>query len=814
MKKIGKKLSYMTKVLLVLGLIISNLSSLTVVFADVGDDDGEPSTEVSTPVGDDVVPDEEGDDTTPSDEDEVVGDTVATGLEATIGEDNKITVIYAGEIDDTDELEIRITERYKYNNCEDTDSITCENVINNTYSVTKDNRDLLLGDGMVINYTPSLLDSAKFDGLYTLTVMLVNVTVDDSIIDEKVISEVNNTFESGILFKVYDSTDALISATSGKYVIDTSIENIKAVGKMQAGGISPNDVFEYEETEYTALEMLDLAFEYPINLNDYLYGDFNLPLAVFYSYNSETVQYNEVLNISHGTYEDNTNKLNSFADSDKFLFEGTTKDGKLYIYLGDTEITLNDVDAILSSAYSNTENITYNFSNEVLNAETLITITDGINSITYQVILAGDINDDGILDENDIVALTDQLVGNDELNLDKVNIDDSDNEANTHDVLKLTQIIKTGAWGITPSEKEIQLEATLETSDGVTEFVTGDKFDVNYLVVSSEEVVTGFAGLVKYDTSLLKLISITETDDYIGSNNEGKFVYVGINELTETSNVKLLTLRFETLKGGNSTITIDNPEFFNGNTYFTIVEVDEETGENVPTSQVISLDVTTSVSSDGSLSSLELGDYEIQLEDGVYEYSLSVGSDVTQLDVTAMAANSAASIIEIVSPEELVEGENTVTITVLAEDGQETTYTITVTRESTSEGTDNTDTNNGVVNQYNGYNNGTNNNNNNQQKPSNNGKDDPEPVVDPAKEKSGLSKIIIIVLIVLVIAGLIYLIFKDDDDESKKANKDINKFKKEDFDSPSSKTTSNGNNSKNQNLSDKKNQNRNNKKGK
>ena len=33
MKKIGKKLSNIVKVLLVLGLIISNLSSLTVVFA-------------------------------------------------------------------------------------------------------------------------------------------------------------------------------------------------------------------------------------------------------------------------------------------------------------------------------------------------------------------------------------------------------------------------------------------------------------------------------------------------------------------------------------------------------------------------------------------------------------------------------------------------------------------------------------------------------------------------------------------------------------------------------------------------------------
>ena len=33
MKKLGKKLSFLTKIMLVIGLLISNLSSLSVVFA-------------------------------------------------------------------------------------------------------------------------------------------------------------------------------------------------------------------------------------------------------------------------------------------------------------------------------------------------------------------------------------------------------------------------------------------------------------------------------------------------------------------------------------------------------------------------------------------------------------------------------------------------------------------------------------------------------------------------------------------------------------------------------------------------------------
>ena len=809
MKKIGKKLSYMTKVLLVLGLIISNLSSLTVVFADELEDSTIPSTEVTTlETGEgETLGEEKG---TETDGEEVVVAKSVTGLVASISEDNKITVIYGSEVNDTDELQIRVTEKYEYNNCETIESIVCEEVINTTQSVNEENRALLLGEGMVFDYTPSLLKNAKFDGKYTLTVTLVNVTQDNSVLDEKVIDEVENKLPSGILFKVYDSSNNLVSESSGKYVFDKGINTIKVIGTMQPGGISPNDVFIYGEeesaTEYSASEFLGLSFEKPINLNGYLYGEFTLPVSILYTQNGEEIEVIKNFKISHGVLEDNTKFINSFADSSKFLFEGTTASGKLYIYLSATEITLNDIDVTLRDAYFDSENVWYRFSNEELNADTVVTVEDGITQITYQVALVGDINDDGVLDENDIVALADQLVGNEELNLDKANIDDSDKEANTRDLLKLAQIVKGGAWGLDISEKEIKLEATLETNDGVTEFVSGTEFDVDYLIGSADEDVTGFAGTVSYDKSILELVSITESDEYIGSNKDGKFIYTSVGD---TTNAKLLTMRFKTLKSGESTIKIDNPEFFNGATYFKIVEENEETGEMEPTTQVISLNVTVTQSDDNTLSSLKLGDNEIQLEDGKYDYELTVGNDITSIDVSAIAANSAASITSIISPEELVEGENTITVTVTSESGITQDYTIVVTRESASEQSTetNTSTNSGTGSQYSGYERSSS-SVKPQEPPKNDDKKDTEPVENPIKEKSNLPKIIIVVLILLVIAGLIYLIFKDDDDESKKANKDINKFKKEDFDSSSEKTVNNSN-KRNQNQN-----NKNNKKGK
>ena len=819
MKKIGKKLSYITKVLLVLGLIISNLSSLKVVFADVGDDGTDSTGEVLSLEGTDgtSLEDDESSDALAQGNGETVSDKVATGLEASISEDNKITVKYGTEVNDTDELEIRVTESYDYNNCVDTDSITCKTVINNSYSVANTDRELLFGDGVVIDYASSLLKSVKFDGTYKLIVTLVNLTEDNKVLDEKVIDEVNNTFDSGILFKVYDSADALVSETDGKYVFGTSDEKIKVVGKMQAGGISPNDVFEYPigdetTTEYSALEILDKEFEYSINLGGYLYADFKLPVSVVYTKNGEETEYIKQLSISHGTYEDNTKKLNALVDPNKFLFEGTEKDGKLYVYLGEDEITIDDIDKLLYDTYFDSDNVWYSLSNEELNAETLITLEDGITTITYQVVVVGDINGDGVLDEDDIVALANQLVGNEKLDLDKANIDDSDKEANVRDILKLTQIVKTGAWKIEIGEKEVQLDPQLQFQNSEQEITSGDEFEVNYVLVNPEDDVKGFAGLVNYDKSKLELVSMTVVNNFVGSDKDGKFVYVQIkdNETSkdttneEEKNVKLLTLKFKALTSGDSQIKIDDPEYFNEDTYYKIVEIDEETGESKPSTKVISLDVTTSQSSDNSLSSLKIGDNEIQLKDGVYDYELTVPNGVTKLDVSALTSNLAASITSIVSPEKLVEGENTITVTVVSESGKENTYTVVVTREKAPEETNN---NNDNQTNYQGYTPNGGNNNSHNVKPAeeakNDDKKDVEPV-EPVKEKSNLSKIIIVVLILLVIAGLIYLIFRDDDDEGKKTNKDINKFKKEDFDSPSNNNVNNSN---------KKNQNKNNKKG-
>ena len=833
MKKIGKKLSYVTKVLLVIGLIISNLSSLSIVFAYEVDADQQLDV-----VGNQLDANEQldvVDDQLDVNEQLEVGTLIE--LDASIDDENKITISYAGDINDTDELMIEISEKYTYSNCTVTDSVsTCEITANVSYNLEEADRDLLLGEALLKEYNPSVLAQPKFDGVYEIVVSLINVTEDNALLAEKQVTNKNVTFDQGIEFKIYDESDTIIDETDGKYVVNLGTTLVKVIGKMLPGGISPNDEFIYGEEVYDAYQILDLGFENMIDFSNHLYGEYKLPVTITYAKNDEEISYIEHFNILYGTYEDNAVVINGYTDSSKVVFDGSSKDGSVYVYLGEDLVTINDLYQAIEQAYLSNDDITYIISNDEysyqdggilsgydssfetleeylskisVDASTIVSITDGVMTITFQALVVGDIDGDNILDENDIIALINQLVGNEELDATSGNIYDLDDDVTILDVMKLDQIVKTGAWDISLNEEEIELDAKLEFVNNEIEITSGDEFEVNYILNTSDYDINGIAGTVEYDNTKLELVSITENVDFIGSDKDGKFIYVSTSYKNSTSasqidnvdsddEITFLVLKFRALAGGTSTITLANPEYFDQDTYYQIVEIDDTTGESNPTTKVISLDVTVSESSDNTLSSLMIGDDVIELVDGVYDYKLVVSNDVKTVNVQALLSNVAASISSIVAPEELAIGDNTITITVASESGDEITYTIIVTREEAVEQVNNN------VGQANYQNNTANNSVNNkpQDPPKVNPDVDNNP--EPEEKTSNLSKIIIIVLIVLVIGGLIYLIFKDDgDDESKKANKEIKKFKDDDFDLPSDKNVKN-NNKKNQNKNNKK----------
>lgn len=89
----------------------------------------------------------------------------------------------------------------------------------------------------------------------------------------------------------------------------------------------------------------------------------------------------------------------------------------------------------------------------------------------------------------------------------------------------------------------------------------------------------------------------------------------------------------------------------------------------------------TKKSTDSSLAVLavEEGTISPEFSKDIKEYTMEVPNEVTVLNITATPNDSNAKV-EISGNLELIEGENTVTVTVVAEDGSKTDYIIKVTR--------------------------------------------------------------------------------------------------------------------------------------
>jgi len=865
MKKIGKKLSFLTKIMLVFGLLISNLSSLSVVFAS----------------------------------ENVIDVNVV---------DDKLNIKYLEELaEEVETVRVKVYENYTYlDESFYVDPISSLSEIVNSYDLTEEEVDMLVSteeDKVLV--LDSILDEVVFDGTYEVKVEIIDTT-DVTNVDGVLIDSANyvmaNNHDSGLEISVFDAVtnNKLEVLNNGKYAVDATSTKVNVVAKVLAGGLNPSDMFLYNDVEYMAIELLEREFSSEMDFTGLLFGDYNLPVVVeLDKYNYETEAYEKVqypdeelnLEFLYGTYELDAVAMNTATEelelNKSYKFYGNSKNGYVYVLLNSEKVnTMLDLYKIANLMFGDDEKISYLLSNsqyeDVLSTydETTMTITleeylDTIKlddtamlslmntglTITYKVVVAGDNNNDNVINEEDLSDLINQVLGNKDVNLEKSDLYKNDGKVNTLDVMYLDQVNKNKDWDVTLSEK---LDAAIATELQVveTDVVSGQKFTVNYIVKLSDYMVNGVGGLFTYDESAVELNSIEVANNWLGNSKDGKFLYVGdeslelpvIEETPEeddtitdtdindslnndtvvdtdvnidnsenieeidindenqeedilevvTKDYVVLSATFTAKKAGEHTISVKDIEYFNQDTYYGVSENE------------VSTTVLVNASNNNNLSTLTVAGIEIVLEDAVLDYEITVGNDVTVADVNAMVQNVAANITSIVSPEELVEGENMVTITVTAENGDIKVYTIKVIREE-SEKEETTQVN--YDNYYNNY------------EDDNDDEEENEVIVtDPVledkdeedssdkEEDSNLSRIIIIILILLVIAGLIYLIFKDEDDEeTKKINKEVNKLKKEEkiqetkvntnnrnSDKINSKTNNKNNVSKNKNTNYKK----------
>lgn len=741
MKKIGKKCSKFTKLLIVFGMLFTNLSPLSIVFAE------------------------------------------SVNSDVTVSVNNgKLNVNYLGDIDDTDEISVVVNENYTY--------------LDNTTDNSQDASMVLLGSDFGTNgveLDSALLSNVIFDGLYEVNVKLYNKT------DSEELGEVNFSknieHQSGLSYKVYDGTGVteIIPSSEGKYGVDGEFI-VKY--KVLAGKISPSDVFKDETTGdfYTASQLLEKEYSIVENKDGNLYGEYNVLFKVALTKSAgeatEDFVLEDSVNVMYGEYSDNADLLNSSADSllmnSKYIFSGEDKAGKIFVLPTNQKYLATDILDILDLAYINNDKVNYVISNseysDVMSAtdevyvddETVVTITSGDLTITYKCVMLGDLNNDGIIDNADLKLLVEKIVNETEVN-DKTDVY-KDDALNTYDAQSMAQVIENNSWDGDVAIMDATFEPRLELVN--EDIVSGDTFVVKYVLPIEQYNVSGIAGLVNYDKSLMELVNINVKNDFIGANNNGKFLYLGNSLDSSNSEYVMLELTFKALSSGNGTISVTDNELFNKDTYYNIQDMD------------VSTQVVINTSADNKLSSLKVAGQEIQLKSDVLEYRISVDNDVVTPNVEAITNNVAAKVTSIEAPEELVEGDNIIKVKVTAENGDELVYTIIVNRKA-KESNDNNNSTKPVS--YQNDNNVAEDTQEDINLPAIDDKKNDaikDNKKDDEKKENNTSRIIIIILILLVIAGLIYLIFKDDeeDDDIKKANKDINKLKKDNIKASTSKS--------------------------
>lgn len=211
--------------------------------------------------------------------------------------------------------------------------------------------------------------------------------------------------------------------------------------------------------------------------------------------------------------------------------------------------------------------------------------------------------------------------------------------------------------------------------------------------ISFDKDVTVYTLTVPYDTESVILSGGLED---ILSSVDGLIEY----ELTENNTVAIINVTAE--DGSVKT--------------YTVYIIKEE-------APVTTKPVTYYYSSNNYLKSLEVEGYELEFDKNTNEYKITVKNDVTSLDIRALAEHSGARV-EITGNEGFEEGENTVIVTVTAENGSIREYKIIVNKEGKK-----------------------------------------EVVTDIKNSSNTAEKIVIIILIILVVLGLLYLIFKKDDEE-------------------------------------------------
>lgn len=452
----------------------------------------------------------------------------------------------------------------------------------------------------------------------------------------------------------------------------------------------------------------------------------------------------ETNSLDENVLNDNISNIN-FVSGNAIVMGNLTENLAVNSILADISSEFMEQYSISSVEVKNGDSVLTNEDIVLSDYSLLFTLEDGSTSL-YTIKVVGDLNLDGIVNNDDLDILIDNILSEDHES-DVTEDIDQDSDVSVVDVTHLAYSVNKGNWGIGQVDFQ-DIVSSLEADDII---YVDDTIEVVYKITGlNVGIFKGISGVLTYDKSLLELDTIFIDCAYGYMDDNGKFLYVFDDSVGDEISITFSFI-VNDRGDGSTTVSLDElkasvdgvlasldeeslskdmqiDQYGKGGDEEEEGETETETEPETVVTPVVNptynyetnyANTYVSLSSNNYIRSLEIKNQNINFDKDILDYSITVGNNVNSLDLTIILDDDTASY-EVLGNENFKTGKNLVVIKVTAEDGSVREYKITVNKKGAA-------------------------------------------VTE--EEGNNYSKYIIIGLIVLIIAGLVYVIFKDDEDE-------------------------------------------------
>ena len=297
----------------------------------------------------------------------------------------------------------------------------------------------------------------------------------------------------------------------------------------------------------------------------------------------------------------------------------------------------------------NTVTITVTAEDNSTNVYTVKIVREGNDDATLK-----DIKLDGTLIDGFASGTTTYTLEDITTDITKLNITATANDSNA-------TVTITGADAIKVGDNTITIKVVAENG------TTTNTYTINVKKLSGDNTLKSLS----ITNGKLNTSFVSSTREYTVNMNKDVTIF-NKDMITAVANHEGATIIYDTEKDINSDTT----------TAF-VITVTAENG----VSDIYTLNVTKGKNDDATLKDIKLDGTLIDgFASGTTSYTVNVGNEVTSVNVTATANDTNANV-KIEGVDSLKVGENTVTITVTAEDNSTNVYTVKIVREGNDDAT-------------------------------------------------------------------------------------------------------------------------------